>query len=91
MGTHAVTEVSWSTGHRSSADVIVAAYPLDAGLPDRGEAILAEVERLGLDFLLVPAVSLWWLDLYPELARRLDNFVCLADDRRAGRLYDLRP
>jgi glycosyltransferase involved in cell wall biosynthesis len=92
-GTHGLSEISWSTGNASSADLMVASYPLDKGLAEDSAAAIRSVERLraaGGEFLLVPAASLWWLDAYPELARHLnDHFECLADDSRAGKLYDL--
>jgi hypothetical protein len=93
-GAHARTDVSWSTGDGSWGEVHVASYPLEEGLPDDGTAAIAALDAVrasGGQFLLIPPAAYWWLRLYPELESHLaERHQCLADDERAGRLYDLR-
>jgi hypothetical protein len=91
-GTHASTEVAWSTGDDSPGEVVVAPFPLEEGMPSQDDEAIAGVERLkqeGAEFLLLPRACFGWLELYPGLGRHLDGYTLLADSA-VGRLYDLR-
>jgi hypothetical protein len=67
-------------------------YP---GFPfNHGIAAIAhlEAQRLrGSGFLLIPQMSVWWTERFPELATHLaGRYRVVADEHGAGKLFDLR-
>jgi GT2 family glycosyltransferase len=62
--------------------------------PKRGISAVAHLEALrarGACYFLIPAVSRWWLDYYPELLRHLDRrYLRVADVPDTCVLYSLR-
>jgi hypothetical protein len=94
QGTHAGTEISWSTGNGSAGTVLVASYPLEEGLPADDADAVATLERLrarGGEFMLIAPVCAWWLEAYPGLDKHLSAYYrLLLDDQLVGKLYDLR-
>jgi glycosyltransferase involved in cell wall biosynthesis len=93
-GTHANSEITWSTGNVSSGTVTVASYALDWGMPADDDDAIAVLERLRAErgeLLLVPQPCLPWLELYPGLERQLaSRYSLLFEDAGVGHLYDLR-
>jgi hypothetical protein len=64
-----------------------------AGHPADDAAAIAELERLrlgGAQFIIFPAPMFYWLDVYPELKKRLlTQGRCVVNNHRAL-IYDLR-
>jgi Glycosyl transferase family 2 len=93
-GTHANTDVCWSTGNGSAGVVLVASYPLEEELPADDSDAVAALEQLradGGEFMLVASACLGLLELYPGLEQHLsEHYRLLSLDPGLGRLYDLR-
>ena len=63
--------------------------------PQDGTAAIAHLEWLrstGVEFLVFPHTSAWWLDAYPKLRSHLECTCRVADrEPEVGIVYDLRP
>ncbi len=82
-------------GNREGVHFPRQADGLPAGFhpPDSNWALshLRELFRTGVRFLVLPAVSFWWLDHYRCFGNFLaERSVLLFDDADTGRIYDLR-
>jgi hypothetical protein len=63
------------------------------GPPETGVAAVAELERVRggrVDWVVIAWPAFWWLESYPELARRLECEASLAFESERLRIYDLR-
>jgi glycosyltransferase involved in cell wall biosynthesis len=91
----ATTCISWSTADGSLGAIYVVVYPFDANVPHDDRTAVACLERVigaGAEFLLVPAFSLWWLDVFSGMAAYLTSqHRLLFADETLCRLYQLKP
>jgi hypothetical protein len=94
QGTHAGTEILWSTGNGAAGTVTVASYSLAEGMPTNDEEAIAILERLraeGGEFIFIARSCLSWLELYQGLEHYLTTqYALVLEDPSIGRLYDLR-
>lgn len=60
-------------------------YPADS---EEAIAHLETLRKLGADYLLIPATSLWWLDHYPDFGRHLGrHYRVSAEDEGIGAIF----
>ena len=89
-----VTNITWSTGHGSEGQVYASGVGVYAGRHpidgDEAKRYLELAKGKGVQYLLVPAKSFWWLDTYKEFRKRVEaRYPVVMRDENTCIVFDL--
>jgi len=90
-----VTNITWSTGDGSEGQVHVVGVGRYAGQDpadnDEAWSDLESAKAKGVQYLVIPAKSFWWLDDYRKFRARVeDRYAAIVRDENTCIIFDLR-
>jgi glycosyltransferase involved in cell wall biosynthesis len=90
-----VTNITWSTGDGSEGQVYVSSVGVYAGQDpadsDKAWSDLESAKAKGVEYLVIPAKSFWWLDDYRKFRARVeDRYAAIVRDENTCIVFDLR-
>jgi glycosyltransferase involved in cell wall biosynthesis len=89
------TTITWSTGDGSEGQVYVSGVGVYAGQDpadsDQAWKYLEAAKAKGVQYLVIPAKSFWWLNDYQKFRERVENrYAAIVRDEKTCIIFDLR-
>ncbi len=94
-GKPGTTTITWSTGDGSEGQVYVSGVGVYAGQDpadsDQAWSDLESAKAKGVQYLVIPAKSFWWLNDYQKFRERVENrYAAIVRDEQTCIIFDLR-